>query len=923
MTSQSDSSSSSEESHTSQSSALPSPPPEAQEQMPQPDPSSSSSASSNDNDDPPNEVKKKNRMNQSDESQTEEFFHEGFIPLTGWRLWFLQLGALLKKNWHLTIRDWSWLMLITPCLTSLILFAIVIAVERDLSNDPHPNSNPVQNFNTECDIMNADVLTECISIGLINPAPGDPIVGILASQNPNLVLREFMNQDEVTREIDDGLNVESVVLFEDLSGNVSYTLVADDDDFLSLLRTVDRAVITRNGGLGDYQLNLETRDLPFVFIDNGFPTDTFQILAPLFYFLVPTITSFVFLFKIAQEKEKKLRLGMKLMGLSDSAWWASWWITTIIYNALLSILIIISGYIFVFDFFILANPPVTFVLFFTFATAMTAMISFLFPTFTSTASQAVNLGWAILIIGFVLQGALFSNPIVLNLFFDDQEWVQLIRWLLQLFYPPFNFSLVFSAVAEGTSPQIDPDTNEVNSGARYNFGDLYEEGNSTGLDNTVPPAHEALLLMFWQIILYGGLALYTDQVIGGPNGPGRNYFYFLFPSYWGFHYGKDTNLTEKEIEKELEKWKDEDKDVFEEKRRALSADRFNPDIPIVAQALTRKYGKVKAVDSMSIQINQGDCFCLLGHNGAGKTTLINILNGLYQPSNGNASIYGYDLIRDIGKIRSLISVIPQHDILWEEMTPTEHLHLFAQFKGLRLTQEDINRQMKSVNLDHVVDAKSKTFSGGMKRRLSVAIAAVSNPKLIFADEPTTGLDPVSKRAVWNLVLQLRKKAVILLTTHILEEADFLSNRIGIMSFGKFRCLGSAFHLKNRYGEGYRLHILTQKPEQFIKFVEDTFPELTLSNQTKGNLTFQCDLQQIGRLADFTESLDEKINELQIEDWGIQHTSLEDVFLKVTEESNFGFANRKEARVDEPPSPREGKEPKEMTSSSSSSDSSDK
>lgn len=109
-----------------------------------------------------------------------------------------------------------------------------------------------------------------------------------------------------------------------------------------------------------------------------------------------------------------------------------------------------------------------------------------------------------------------------------------------------------------------------------------------------------------------------------------------------------------------------------------------------------------------------------------------------------------------------------------------------------------------------------------------------------------------------------------------------------MSFGKFRCIGPALHLKNRYGLGYRLNVLTSKPEAFISYVKEQFPEMTLNHRTEGNLTFQCDLDKLSLLADFTEVLDSKISELAIEDWGIQHTSLEDVFLKVTAESDFGF-----------------------------------
>lgn len=168
-------------------------------------------------------------------------------------------------------------------------------------------------------------------------------------------------------------------------------------------------------------------------------------------------------------------------------------------------------------------------------------------------------------------------------------------------------------------------------------------------------------------------------------------------------------------------------------------------------------------------------------------------------------INNYSITR-ISEIRRHIGVCPQFDILWKELTAEEHLTLFGKLKGIPSDEIDskINQILKFVSLDKEKKSRVATFSGGMKRRLSLAVAAIGSPKIIFLDEPTTGLDPKVRQQVWTLIERLKKRKSVVLTTHSMEEADILSDRISILVKGKLKCIGTSMYLKDRYGSGYRI-----------------------------------------------------------------------------------------------------------------------
>lgn len=211
---------------------------------------------------------------------------------------------------------------------------------------------------------------------------------------------------------------------------------------------------------------------------------------------------------------------------------------------------------------------------------------------------------------------------------------------------------------------------------------------------------------------------------------------------------------------------------------------------------------------------KGQIFALLGHNGAGKTTTISMLNGTVAPTKGFAEVFGIDMFNNIDECRKMFGICPQHDILFSNLTPIDHLKLYSSFKGTEphLIDGQVEKMLKDIDLYAQRNQQACTLSGGQKRKLSVAISMIGNSKVVILDEPTSGMDTTSRRRLWDMLKKNKKDKIIIMTTHYMDEADILGDRIAIMSEGKIQCTGSSLFLKQRYGVGYNLVIAKSKRE---------------------------------------------------------------------------------------------------------------
>lgn len=305
-----------------------------------------------------------------------------------------------------------------------------------------------------------------------------------------------------------------------------------------------------------------------------------------------------------------------------------------------------------------------------------------------------------------------------------------------------------------------------------------------------------------------------------------------------------------------------------------------PTASIITRSLAKSYGQLTALDSFDLEVERGSIFGLLGPNGAGKTTLIRILTTLMRQSRGDASIEGLNILTSGREIRSMIGVVSQENSLDRYLTARENLELHARLHGMdkRLYKHRIDELLELMGLAGRQKDFPDTFSGGMQRRLVIARALVHQPRVLFLDEPTTGLDPQSRRAVWEYVRSLAGSMTIFLTTHYLEEAEQLCDRIAIMDHGRLIAIGSTQELKDRLSGATVYEI------DFVGEVADRYAALL------GSMPCVMDIKQIENKVIVTlecwECLSEIVTALNgaaIRRISLKERTLEEVFISLTGE----------------------------------------
>jgi len=362
------------------------------------------------------------------------------------------------------------------------------------------------------------------------------------------------------------------------------------------------------------------------------------------------------------------------------------------------------------------------------------------------------------------------------------------------------------------------------------------------------------------------------------------------------------------------------------------------------KAVKRDRAELVAVRDLTLTMYEGQITCLLGHNGAGKTTTISMLTGLYSPTSGDAFLHGYSIRHQMSSIRRHLGICPQHNVLFDTLTVREHLELLAVLKGTpaALISRAVEDKIAEVGLSAKSDTYSAALSGGMKRKLSVGMALIGDSKVVFLDEPTSGMDPYSRRSTWDLLKRAKVGRVIVLTTHFMDEADLLGDRIAILANGVLRACGSSLFLKNQFGIGYSLTLVYKrnvKPplspgagiqqqvqqengsavaregaggssplhepllagergehvpaspvqvawsqERVLSFIRSFVPSAQALSQAAGEISFQLPLSSVSNFAALFDALEERKDDMGVANYGVSMTRLEEVFLRLAEET---------------------------------------
>lgn len=600
---------------------------------------------------------------------------------------------------------------------------------------------------------------------------------------------------------------------------------------------------------------------------------------------------------VVHEKEARLKETMKIMGLSSATLWLSWFLSSFLpflISASLLVLILKLG-----DILPYSDPAVVFLFLATFAVATIAQC-FLISTFFSRANLASACG-GIIYFSFYL------------------PYVLCVAWRDHITFPLRIFVSLLSPVAFGFGCEYFSLYEEQGVGVQWHNlnispveGDRYTFATSGGL----------LLL---DALLYGVATWYIEGVCPGQYGIPKPWNFPFLKRYWfgetstdGSPHPVPTNsLSSAEA-------------LVEEPPENLK-------VGVSIRNLVKIYCSNKiAINGLSLDFYEGQITSFLGHNGAGKTTTMSIMTGLLPPSSGTAYIMGRDICSDMDIIRKTMGMCPQHNVLFDILTVEEHIWFYGRLKGLsgQEVREEMEQIIQDVGLPHKRWEQTKNLSGGMQRKLSVAIAFVGGSKVVILDEPTAGVDPYSRRGIWELLLKYRAGRTIILSTHYMDEADLLGDRIAIISQGRLCCCGSSLFLKTKLGTGYYLTLVkrevggarepadpvgtansvgspSKKADSDSEKSSDTglgseqnsesnamdVPQLTalIQKLVPGSQLAEDIGQEVlyilpysgakdGTFGELFQELDAHLGELGISGYGISDTSLEEIFLKVAEDA---------------------------------------
>ena len=308
--------------------------------------------------------------------------------------------------------------------------------------------------------------------------------------------------------------------------------------------------------------------------------------------------------------------------------------------------------------------------------------------------------------------------------------------------------------------------------------------------------------------------------------------------------------------------------------------------------ITKNFDSLKAVDNFNCDLFGNEIFCLLGHNGAGKTTLINMISGILDPSEGDIFYKGQSIVTNKDYLFENIGICHQEDIFFGYLTVSEHLEYMCEIKGSKANTEEIRSLINKIGLTEKSNSLCKTLSGGQKRKLCTALALIGNSNIIILDEPTSGMDPISRKALWEFLKNYQKNKIILITTHSLEEAEYLGDRIGIMSDGQFICCGTSSFLKSKYPCGFNINLLVnsdkfteEKKNKIFEGIKSYEPSAYIKIASKS--AFSLNIKQNNEhIPDIFKFIEESKKDYDIEDYTVTSTSLEDVFLKINNQSNI-------------------------------------
>ncbi|XP_044943932.1 phospholipid-transporting ATPase ABCA7 isoform X8 [Mustela putorius furo] len=647
--------------------------------------------------------------------------------------------------------------------------------------------------------------------------------------------------------------------------------------FVYLQDLLERAVVRVLSGR-EPRARLFLQQMPYpCFVDDAFLRVLSRSL-PLFLTLAWIYSVALTVKAVVREKEARLRGTMQAMGLGRAVLWLGWFLSCLapfLLSTALLVLVLKLG-----DILPYSHPAVVFLFLAAFAVA-TVVQSFLLTAFFSRANLAAACGG-------------------LAYFVLYLPYVLCVAWRDQLPAGGLVAASLLSPVAFGFGCESLALLEEQGEGAQW-----HNMGTGPAADVFSLAQVSGILLL--DAALYGLATWYLEAVCPGQYGIPKPWNFPFRRSYWfGARSPKGSSppATPKDP-----------KVLMEEVPPGLT-----PGVSIRGLEKHFPGNPQPALRGLSLDFYQGQITALLGHNGAGKTTTLSILSGLFPPTRGSACILGYDVQSSMEAIRPHLGVCPQYNVLFDMLTVDEHIWFYGRLKGLSAAavRPEQARLLQDVGLVPKSGAQTRHLSGGMQRKLSVAIAFVGGSRVVILDEPTAGVDPASRRSIWELLLKYREGRTLILSTHHLDEAELLGDRVAVVAGGRLCCCGSPLFLRRHLGSGYYLTLVKapvslaasskgkpdleesvdagQKREPvswggtagvsgLLSLVQQLVPGARLVRELPHELVLVLPYGGAvdGSFARLFWEVDQRLEELGLAGYGISDTSLEEIFLKVVQD----------------------------------------
>ncbi|KAM5199113.1 phospholipid-transporting ATPase ABCA3-like isoform 1-T2 [Hipposideros larvatus] len=628
------------------------------------------------------------------------------------------------------------------------------------------------------------------------------------------------------------------------------------EGFLLMQHAVDKAILKHHNSRAAQQLFKDVSvfvqrfPYPMYYHDNFFRF--FNIFIPLVILFVFSMNHLTLVQSVVWEKENRLKEYQLMIGLSNWMLWAAYFFTFLTFYSVVIFLMCLILFAKTEPVPIIqySDPSLIFVFLLCFAT-VTIFFSFMVSTFFSKVNYAVSIGGFIYFATYFPATSMSSNYTHMTLF--QKLAACLSSNIIMALGTKFLVRAEMDKTGIKWSNMFSPITVE-----KFVFAYI-------------------LRMFLFHAVLYGLVAWYIDAVFPGEYGVAKPWYFFLLRSYWFGDKAKKKNEKKKCYETIESKY-------FEAEPTDLVA---GIQLEHLYKEFRMRNTTKIAVKDLTLNLYEGQITALLGPNGAGKSTTLSILSGLYPATSGKAYVNGYDISRQMVQIRKSLGLCPQQDLLFNYLTVSEHLYFYCMIKGVprKVCLKEISHMLSTFNLLDKRNAFPESLSGGLKRKLSIMIALIGNSKVVILDEPTAGMDPLSRRVTWGLLQQYKQDRTILLTTHYMDEADILGDRIAIMVKGSLQCCGSSVFLKHIYGVGYHI-IMVKEPhcnvEEISKLIYYHIPSAILEKDVKNELSFILPKEYTHSFEALFTDLEKRQEELGIASFGASITTMEEVFFRVSD-----------------------------------------